>query len=327
MNKASAFTFALIFSLTAGDGQSREQRREFELVGEIVPPERNAFRAVTPVVFLHGAVTPFSSKTQAGPDGKFKFKKLAAGTYTLVVIVPRAGEMRKTVVVGPSFADAKGRVAASIAFERKPGSDRRRLVSAAELSVPEAAMTEYQRAQECLQKRDVECASAHLKAAVEIAPQFAVAWNNLGTIAYQTRQYELAEERFRESLKQDPDLYSPLVNLGGTLLSQRRYQEALSVNVQAVKAMPDDPLAHSQLGQSYYWMDQLEEAERHLRQAKALDPSHFTYPQLVLIQIYRRKGDLASAARELEEFIKLHPDTDLAREIRKKMEAKPEPPD
>ena len=58
-------------------------------------------------------------------------------------------------------------------------------------------------------------ALASLQRAVEIAPEFAAAWNNMGTIAYQSRNYLRAEECFREALSADPSAYEPLVNLEG----------------------------------------------------------------------------------------------------------------
>jgi outer membrane protein assembly factor BamD (BamD/ComL family) len=44
-------------------------------------------------------------------------------------------------------------------------------------------------------------------------------------------------------------------------------------------------------------------------EAKRLDPAHFSRPQWTLAQIYLRTGDPKAAAAELEEFIRLHPDS------------------
>src|SRR6266496_1167967 len=102
------------------------------------------------------------------------------------------------------------------------------------------------------EKRDVAAAEKHLEHAVELAPQFAQAWNNLGTIAYQTRRFPLAGQRFREALRQDPAAYEPLVNLGGVLVTLHKLDEALEVNVHATLVRPHDALAHSQLGMAYF---------------------------------------------------------------------------
>jgi Tfp pilus assembly protein PilF len=63
---------------------------------------------------------------------------------------------------------------------------------------------EFEKATRKLGNRDSEGAIAHLKKAIEIAPQFIDAWNVLGTLAYKANQFPLAEG-FREALKHDQD--------------------------------------------------------------------------------------------------------------------------
>jgi tetratricopeptide (TPR) repeat protein len=74
------------------------------------------------------------------------------------------------------------------------------------------------------------------------------------------------------------------------------------------------------LGQSYFYLGRLDEAERHLKQAKLLEPNHFSYPQVFLVEIYARRNQLPAAIREIEEFLKLHPDSETAGQMRKVLE-------
>jgi len=317
MQRISAILILMIIALRA---DASPETKTYQVMGRVVQQDGQPFRGATPVVFLHGAVTPFSAKTLVAVDGQFRFKDIPAGTYSLIAALPRIGEMRKTIEVGPSFADSKGRIVVTIEIDATAMVHRDRVVSTSELSIPETARTEYSRAHDDLARQDINGAVARLKKAVEIAPQFASAWNQLGTIAYQSRQYQQAEEYFREALKQDPDAYSPLVNLGGALQAQNKIEESLAVNLEAVKAMPGDALAHSQLGSTYFFLGRLDEAESQLKQAKAIDPAHFSMPQLVLIEIYARKKQPAAAAGEIREFMKLHPDSELIPKLRKALE-------
>jgi len=310
----------LILAIIALRADAFPERKAYQVSGKVLRTDGRPFSDMTPVMFLHGAATPFSAKALAGPDGQFKFKDIPSGTYMLIAALPRFGETRKTIEVGPSFADSKGRVVVSLEIDAASMVDKDQIVSAVELSVPYTARQEYARAQEVLARRDIDGAIARLKKAVEIAPQYAAAWNQLGTIAYQTRQYQQAEEYFREALKQDRSAYWPLVNLGGALLAQNKIQESLAVSLEAVKAMPGEALAHSQLGSSYFFLGRLDEAENQLKQAKAIDPAHFSMPQLVLIEIYARKNQPAAAAAEIREFMKLHPDSEWIPKLRKALE-------
>ena len=153
---------------------------------------------------------------------------------------------------------------------------------------------------------------------MEIAPQFATAWNNLGTIAYQTQKFARAEECFREALAQDPTAYEPLVNLGGVLVTRHKLDEAWDYNLHAVLTRPGDALANSQLGMTYFELGNAELAEKYLRKALELDPGHFSHPQLFLAEIHLRRGDTHSAAADLESFLRHHPDWPQAAVMRQK---------
>jgi Flp pilus assembly protein TadD len=304
----------LVFLLLADVARPAEV--QYELSGSILQEDGRPFPETRIGVALHGAITPFHAETVTQPDGRFKFKNLPEGTYVLITDIPRVGEKRKTVEVGPSFSDSKRVVRIKLLTGRENVLNKNQSVSAVELSVPPKATKELAQAQERIARRDIKGAIGHLKKAVEIAPQYVAAWNNLGTIAYQTKDFEQAEKYFREALKHDAESYYPLLNLGGTLLSMRRFEESLPINAQVVEERPGDALAQAQLGQSYFYLGQLEAAENHLKQAKSLDPAHFSQPQLFLFQIYARRNQLPEAISEMEDFLRYHPDSSKAPGIR-----------
>jgi tetratricopeptide (TPR) repeat protein len=278
---------------------------EYRLRGRLEPGARAA-------ITLHGSTRPYSDSAITLEDGRFEFRRLIAGTYTLSVFVPNKGEIRRTVEVGPGTAGDKGFVEVTVALEEsafvRAPAVKAHMVSARELAIPEKAKRLYQDAQRRLNKRDAAGAAAKLEEAVKVSPEFAVAWNTLGTIYYQTRQYEKAEKAFRASLEADANAYEPLVNLGGVLLSLDRPDEALPYNLNSVITRPGDALANSQLGMNYFALGHVDLARKYLREAKRIDAAHFSHPQLLLAEIHLRAGDKASAADELEEFVRLHPD-------------------
>jgi Tfp pilus assembly protein PilF len=185
-----------------------------------------------------------------------------------------------------------------------------------ELAIGERALRDYVEAQRDLEKREVAAAEKQLEHAVELAPQFATAWNTLGTIAYQTRRFPLAEQRFRQALKQDPGAYDPLVNLGGVLVTLHKLDEALEVNVRATLTRPTDALANSQLGMTYFELGQYDSAVKYLERAREIDPAHFSHPQLFLAEIHLRRGEKREAASVLEDFLQHHPDYPQAEKMR-----------
>jgi Carboxypeptidase regulatory-like domain len=83
-----SYRLPIVFLLASSAGAA-----DYELVGRIVPQAEAS-------VSLHGATKPFESATLSDPRGRFRFRKLAAGTYTLAVFDPERGEARQTVEVG-----------------------------------------------------------------------------------------------------------------------------------------------------------------------------------------------------------------------------------
>jgi len=76
----------------------------------------------------------------------------------------------------------------------------------------------------------------------------------------------------------------------------------------AVAVRPNDALAHSQLGMTYFQLGDLDLSVKHLERARAIDPAHFSHPQLILSEIHLRRGEKSAAADVLEEFLRYHPD-------------------
>jgi len=278
----------------------------FDLDGRIAPAARAS-------VSLHRVLSPYAANALSDSDGRFRFHKLEPGAYTVTIFVPSRGEARQTVEVGPSTADGRQRV--SVKLELKDSDfatadvlKRHHAVSAKQLAIPPKAVREYMEAQRQLSKNDVAAATAHLEKAVGIAPQFAAAWNHLGTIAYQAQQFVRAAECFRRALDHDPDLYEPLVNLGGVLINLHQPEEAYRYNLHAVLRRPNDALANTQFGMCYWYLGNADMAEKYLRKAVEIDPSHFSHPQLLLAEIHRRRGDQVAAKADLDDFRRRHPD-------------------
>lgn len=304
------FCFALITVSSAG-----AERKNYTIEGELRPPPRFSYANIAAVG------SSFHASSPVYWDGKFKFKNLVPGSYSVIIHVPRMGEFRQTYSVGPATADKKGRVKINILIHPSRASriytpKDRFTVPVQRLSIPSKARKEYLEAHKKLRKNDLDGAVEHLDRATELAPQYSAAWNSLGTISYQRGNYAEAEEYFREAIRQDPDAFEPVVNLGGALLSQNRAQEAVKVNEDAVKRRPKDALANSQLGLSYLDSGNTELAERYLLETKRLDPGHFSGPQIYLSQIYFKRGEKQAAAAELEHYLRYHPDAKEAPQIR-----------
>jgi Tfp pilus assembly protein PilF len=289
-----------------------------ELRGGVVP------RIHQTLVTISGVDSPFRKQALVF-QGKFKFSDLTPGTYTVTVYHPQWGPTQKTIAVTPSFADKKGRVEVAFALEQSPENRERLLedhntVSVRELSISPQAEQLYREGRENLSRRKIDEAIARLEKAVELSPAFVDAWNELGTIYYQTGKYEMAEKHFRKALEHDPESYSPIVNLGGTLVSMGRFEDGLPFNLKAVGMRADDALANSQTGMNYFYLGNFADALKYLAKARTIDPAHFSQPQIFLAEIYGRMGVPQEALGELRDFVQRHPVSPRTPEVRHAIE-------
>jgi tetratricopeptide (TPR) repeat protein len=288
----------------------------YDITGHFAPEARAS-------VSLSAVKSPFTTTTLSDEAGRFSFKAVAAGAYTVAVYIPSRGEARVTVEVGPGTADSQGRIRLTLSFKESDfqleTARRQHSVSADELAIPASALREFAEAEKALRKPDTESARLRLERAVKMAPRFAAAWNELGTLAYKEHSLARAEECFRAALEADPESFEPLVNLGGVLLNLGKYDEAIDRNVHAVLARPNDALANAQLGMTYFYLNRFDLARKHLEEARRLDPSHFSHPQLFLAEIDLRLGDRRAAAADLEDFLDHHPDYPQTAKVREKI--------
>lgn len=320
---SSLFVGFCLLESSSSAAETARPRERFELTGEVRLQQTVKPRRLVAYVALHGTTTPYSSYTWTNFDGKFKFKKLLPGTYSLYVEVRRKGEKRSTVEVSHSLADSKGRVHQVVMVE--PGQSlatrqRPDVVSVRELSVPEKARNYYLKAEKRFSKGEIEKGIELLEKAVNIAPHFVAAINRIGTVYHIQKEFPKAEQYFREALGRDPTAFAPLVNLGGTLIALGRFKEAVEINQRAVAAKPLDALANAQLGVSYVNVKEDDKAVNYLLRTKELDPQHFSFPQLTLADIYQRQKKPQLVVRELREFLRFHPDDALAALIRKQID-------
>jgi hypothetical protein len=178
------FLLAAVFSMTLAT-PAFASGPLYDLSGQVAPEGKAA-------VSLFGANSPFQAHTECDDSGRFQFRKLRAGAYTIVVNIAGHGEARQTAEIGPRTADSRRRVFLNLHFT---DADfvfddmvrRQYSISTAQLAIPDKALNDYREAFNDLEKHDAARATKRLEQAVELAPQFVDAWNELGTIEYAPR--------------------------------------------------------------------------------------------------------------------------------------------
>ncbi len=95
---------------------------------------------------------------------------------------------------------------------------------------------------------DLESARDALQRAVSDQPTLSNAWNNLGTVLLESREYAQAETCFRKTLELCATHVNAHTNLGTSLQHQRRYLEAQACHERALELNPQDAKALNNIG-------------------------------------------------------------------------------
>lgn len=88
---------------------------------------------------------------------------------------------------------------------------------------------------------------------VELTPDNAIGWRNIGTCHHGLDQFEAAVEAYRRSLSIQPNALA-YSNLATVLYFQKEYEEAAEMFRSATQLRPADPILWGNLGNAYRWI-------------------------------------------------------------------------
>ncbi|MBL8827871.1 MAG: tetratricopeptide repeat protein, partial [Planctomycetaceae bacterium] len=140
-------------------------------------------------------------------------------------------------------------------------------------------------------------AKACYQKSLELAPGYGDALNNLGIILQNEGLLAEAEYCYRECLKTQPEQVEALSNLGTVLQSNALLNEAEQVFLQALRLNPNHAATHNNLGRIFTDRGDYLAAERSIRRAVELKPDLWlAYENLAIMLRAQGKYDEAKQA-------------------------------
>jgi len=256
-------------------------------------------------------------------NGNFIFRRLAAGTYTLTVEGGREFETATEtvdIIAGSREAEQSGQtytIQIRLAEKRAaPDPSRKGVVSANAAPVPEEARARYNKALEASAAGDRKRAVRELRGALEIHPQFPLAFNELGAQYLMLGQLGDAAGAFDSAVKLAPDVPVLRINYGILLIRRKKYKEAEEHLARAVALDGKSAAARLHRGHALIRLGRGAEAEGELLQAVKLGGPSVALAHRYLGALYVERGDDARAAAALEEYLRLAPDAADAAQVR-----------
>ena len=163
-----------------------------------------------------------------------------------------------------------------------------------------------------LQQSKYEIALDEFMQAIEIAPNYALAYNGLGLVRSALGQTVEAEAAFKKSIELQPGSSESHNNYGSFLCGRGRYDESITHFLEAVKnplySTPN--LAYANAGICAARKNDTKNAEIYLSKALQIDPlTHSAAYQLADIQF--RRGDAATAKKTLQNALAASPTAEM----------------
>ena len=250
--------------------------------------------------------------------GGFDFTDLPPGNYE-VQVETNGVEYQVVNQNVQVFKGTPAVITVTLADKTTMAAARVGTISVAELGadVPKAARREFEAANKAAENNKTQEAITHFRQAIAIYPAFVMAHNNLGAQLLAQGKLGEAAEELRKAVELDQKAFNPKLNLGIVLVEQQRFFEAALILDQAIALNPDSPAAQLYVGMARLKLENLDEAEKHLKAAYTLGGRSYSMALFHLGELYINKGDREAALKSLQAYVRESPSGSNAAQAQK----------
>ena len=253
-------------------------------------------------------------------QGQFEFKGVAPGIYTLEVEADRE-RFEPSIERVQVFRGMPSILTVALKEKGTAGQpkDSKKIVSVSELDekIPPNARREFDRASKAAKEEKNQEAIDHLRRAIAIYPNYAMAHNDLGAHLLEMGKLDEAAASLRLAINIDAKAFNPQLNLGMVLIRQRKFSEAAETLDKALSLEPDSPAARLYDGLALMGLGDLARAQKELKSAYDLGGAHYALALFHLGQIYMHKGEREAALKAFEDYLRDDPHAANAAQVQK----------
>lgn len=329
------FAFAVILSLyTASPAQSLNGVNTTGTFGNEVIQGRIYFprghkSAMRPVIKLRSDSST-ELTTVANFDGSFSFTRLRPDSYTIMVNGGDEYENAfETVTVGSAGpVPAQGNpfdYAAPVIYQVQIYLQPKRTVGIdgaagatrpLPANVPKSARDSFNKGVELAHRGESKKAIEQFREAISQAPDFELAYNEMGVQYLTLGQADKAAEAFSEAVKLRPEEFVAHLNYGIALLNLKKFADAEKQLRQALKKNATAPTGHYYVALALMNQHEFEAAEAEFKISITNSNDRIAPAHKYLGGIYWRNKQYSRAVDELTRYIELEPKAADASRIR-----------
>jgi tetratricopeptide (TPR) repeat protein len=194
-------------------------------------------------------------------------------------------------------------------------------ISASSLAAPKDAKKAYEKGMGDLKKKKFDDAFKNFQKAVEVYPNYAAAWFELGRLHGANGDAALARGSFQEAVKAEPKFVSPYMEMAVIDWKAEKWQSVAELTDKVVKLDSFDyPQAYFLNSLANYYLKNMDAAEKSAREAVRLDTrkQYLTTIRLLGV-ILAQKEDYTGAVEQLKSYLQLAPQASDAATVRNQL--------
>ena len=191
-------------------------------------------------------------------------------------------------------------------------------VPASSLQAPKGAVKVYGKGVEALRQGKWAEAAESFQKAVELYPDYAQAYSDLGEALEKHSKAQEALAAYEKALALSPKYLKPYAQLARLAISQRRLQDAIDITQRAMKLNPlEFPSIYYYQALAKYELHDYGAAEESVKQAIELDTDKQMPRALYLLGlVLEQKGDRKAAVEAFEKYIAQSPKPGDAEDVK-----------
>jgi tetratricopeptide (TPR) repeat protein len=250
-------------------------------------------------------VRPIST-TYADLSGHFAFASVPAGAYTIHVEIDGFEDVNQQIDTGTVALEAN--VLITLVRKRPKLTSGGKVVNISEFLelYPKKAVSFFEKGTDAMRDNKNADAVKYFREAIELAPTFYEAHNQLGMAYKLAGRTDDAEREFLKAHELNSTSVDPLLNLTGLYLDENQPDRAVNTGEEAVKANSHSAPAFFDLGVALYKTARFDRAETALKRALELAPK-MAAVRLMLANVYVKLRRYDNTLEQLNAYISENP--------------------
>jgi tetratricopeptide (TPR) repeat protein len=274
------------------------------------------------VRLMNGSSSTTISESFTNEDGTTQFVNIPIGEYHVLV----SGEGIQNADSGEFEVDRR-KISQSVFVTVRPIGEgtsqpveqKEPSVSKANLAIPPQARKESDRAMKAMSEQDWAKALQHLQRAIEIYPDYAMIYNNLGAVYAHLNDPQHEREAFQKAIDVDSNFAPAYVNLARVYLREQDPGRAEGLLEKANQAEHNNPETMTLLAQAQLLNKHYDAVVETSREVHAIPHQNLAVIHYIAARAMERSNRPQDALVELQMFLSEEPKGDRAQHVREEI--------